>query len=269
MDLQNHRFSDSDQHLVGKKYSTNNSPFWTPYKTYEKNPFTKRGTNCLEYPAVPYGPMDFHCQKSIEDYKKFDVVTSGWLDTLADLDTENEYVRHRIADYLTDLFSIGLSGFRLDAAKHIKPRDIANILAIFKENIGGKLPEDFFTWLEILSGNEADVLFAKEGEYSYAGGMDNMLKELGFTEEDLLKVKLWWSSYPANYNIDNGNVDPRRKVIQNDDHDTQYADFRGLVDSGRGCILTDGCEPDKHRSYEVLSYLNPHMMSLIILKMLL
>ena len=258
MDLQNHRFIDeADQYLIGDKYSTNNSPFWTPYRTYEKNPYTNRGTNCLEYPAVPYGPMDFHCQKAIDNYKDFDNVMYGWLDNLADLNTESDYVRQRIADYLTDLFSIGLSGFRLDAAKHIKPKDIANILAIFKSNIGGTLPDDFFTWLEILSGDEADILFAEDGENSYAGGMDKTLKSLGFTDEDLLKVKLWWSSYPKNYNVDNGLVDPRRKIIQNDDHDTQYADYRGLVESGNGCILTEGCEPEKHREFEVRLFVNP------------
>ena len=102
--------------------------------------------------------MDFHCQRAITDYKDFDNVMYGWLDTLADLKTESEYVRTRIADYLTDLYSIGVTGFRLDAAKHIKPTDIANILAKFKTNIGGKLPDDWFCWLEILSGDEADVL---------------------------------------------------------------------------------------------------------------
>ena len=138
------------------------------------------------------------------------------------------------------------------------PADIANILAKFKSNIGGTLPEDFFTWLEILSGDEADTLFAEEGEYSYAGGMDKTLKELGFTDEDLLKVKLWWSSYPINYNIDNGKVDPRRKVIQNDDHDTQYADYRGLTGSEKGCILTEGCDPDEHRLYEMTLFEAPY-----------
>ena len=177
MDLQNHRFIDeNDQYLIGDKYSTNNSPFWTPYKTYEINPYTRRTTNCLEYPAVPYGPMDFHCQKPIVDYSNFNNVMYGWLDNLADLNTESDYVRQRIADYLTDLYSIGLTGFRLDAAKHIKPADIANILAKFKTNIGGKLPEDWFCWLEILSGDEADVLFAEDGENSYAGGMDQMIE---------------------------------------------------------------------------------------------
>ena len=261
MDLQNHRFDESDENdknLIGDKYSTNNSPFFTPYKAYEINPFTKRSTNTLEYPNVPYGPMDFHCQKLITDYSDFDNVQFGWLDNLTDLKTESVYVRQRIADYLTDLYSIGVSGFRLDAAKHMKPADIAHILYIFKDNIGGNLPEDFFTWLEILSGSEAATLFAEDGENSYAGGLDKALIKLGFIDDDLIKVKLWWASYPYNYTVDGGTVDPRKKVIQNDDHDTQYADFRGLVDSGKGCILTQNCPAEEHRKYEVALFEAPY-----------
>ena len=260
MDLQKHRLDKSDEYLEGdNKYSTSGSPFWTPYKTYEINPYTKRGNNALEYPRVPYGPMDFHCQKLITDYKDFDNVMYGWLDNLADLNTESIYVRQRIADYLTDLFSIGITGYRLDAAKHIKPTDIAEILYLFKKNIGGKLPKDFFTWLEILSGDEADILFAEEGENSYAGGLNKTLTKLNFTEDDILKVKIWWSSYPKNYTIDAGKVDPRRKVIQNDDHDTQYADFRGLNENNnsRGCVLSTGCKTEMHRNFEEKLFLSP------------
>ena len=138
----------------------------------------------------------------------------------------------------------------------MKPTDIAEILAIFKNNIGGKLPDDFFTWLEILSGDEADILFGEEGENSYSWGMNKTLSKLGFSDDDILKVKIWWSSYPKNYNCDNGTVDPRRKVIQNDDHDTQYADFRGLGD--KGCVLSAGCEAEKHRDFEVKLFKDPY-----------
>ena len=155
-DLQNHRFIDEgDQYLIGTKYSTSGSPWWTPYQTYEKNPFTKRATNCLEYPRVPYGPMDFHCDKPVDDYTDFDNVMYGWFQNLADLNTEGTFVRRRIADYLTDLYSIGVTGFKIDHARFMKPADIANILSIFKANIGGRLPEDFIVSLEVLSGNEA------------------------------------------------------------------------------------------------------------------
>ena len=262
IDLQKHRFDDNHKDLEGEKHSSGNSPYWTPFETYEINPYTKRGTNALEYPAVPYGPMDFHCQQAITDYSNIDNVMFGWLDNLADLNTESTYVRQRIADYLTDLFSIGITGFRLDAAKHIKPADIAQILAIFKSNIGGKLPDDFFTWLEILSGNEADILFGEDGENSYAGGMNKTLKNLDFSDDDIIKVKIWWSSYPKNYLVDNGTVDPRRKVIQNDDHDTQYADYRGLTEiiegRRRGCVLSAGCSAEDHRNFEVILFSEPY-----------
>ena len=132
-DLQNHRWIDeADLYLNGTKYSTSFSPYWTPYNTFEKNPFTKRATNCLEYPRVPYGPMDFHCDKPVNDYSDFDNVMYGWYENLADLNTEGVFVRRRIADYLTDLFSIGITGFKILHARFMKPADIANILAKFK-----------------------------------------------------------------------------------------------------------------------------------------
>ncbi len=55
---------------------------------------------------------------------------------MADLYTESNYVRQRIADYFTDLLSIGFSGFRIDAAKHISPTNLANIFALLKKNMG-------------------------------------------------------------------------------------------------------------------------------------
>ena len=46
---------------------------------------------------------------------------------LADLDTGEPYVRGRIAAYLNDLLSLGVDGFRIDAAKHIPADDLADI----------------------------------------------------------------------------------------------------------------------------------------------
>jgi alpha-amylase len=61
-------------------------------------------------------------------------------------------VQQRIADYLTSLLSIGFSGFRIDAAKHIQPDDLVGILTKFKANLGGVLPADWVTWMEVLTG---------------------------------------------------------------------------------------------------------------------
>lgn len=44
----------------------------------------------------------------------------SWLVGLVDLNTEKDYVQQRIADYFTDLLGIGFSGFRIDAAKHVR-----------------------------------------------------------------------------------------------------------------------------------------------------
>jgi len=42
---------------------------------------------------------------------------------------------------------MGFSGFRIDGAKHISPKNLAAIFARLKANMGGKLPADFVTYL--------------------------------------------------------------------------------------------------------------------------
>jgi alpha-amylase len=59
---------------------------------------------------------------------------------------------------MTDLISIGISGFRVDAAKHIQPDDLVQIFTKFRRNMGGNFPEDYISWLEILLGGESDLL---------------------------------------------------------------------------------------------------------------
>lgn len=61
-------------------------------------------------------------------------------------------MRQRIADYFTDLLAMGFSGFRIDAAKHISPTNLAAILKKFKDNLGGSIPDDFITYLEVIIG---------------------------------------------------------------------------------------------------------------------
>ncbi len=85
-------------------------------------------------------------------------LNAGWLSGLVDVNTEKDNVQERIADYLTDILSIGFSGFRMDAAKHVQPDDLVAILSKVKRNMGGKMPADFMTWLEVLLGGESDML---------------------------------------------------------------------------------------------------------------
>lgn len=86
------------------------------------------------YP-VPYGDDDFHhCGRngddSIADYQDLWEVQNCNLGSLADLNTGKPAVQEKIAAYLKDLLSLGVAGFRLDAAKHVPPEDISEILAL-------------------------------------------------------------------------------------------------------------------------------------------
>jgi len=117
--------------------SPNPSPYYTQGFAYYNITYTGEHPG-LEFPGVPYNPLDFHCERSLSDWSSGFSLNYGWLSGLCDLNTERPYVQKRIADYFTDLISIGFSGFRIDAAKHISPDDLAIILSIFKKEYGWK-----------------------------------------------------------------------------------------------------------------------------------
>ena len=103
---------------MGRQDVTGTSPYYTHDWTYEYNENTGLIPG-LEFPGAAYNTMDFHCERSLNSWNDPFQLNYGWLVGLSDLDTEADYVRERIAAYLTDIISIGFSGFRIDAAKHI------------------------------------------------------------------------------------------------------------------------------------------------------
>ncbi|WNI25124.1 carbohydrate-binding module family 20 domain-containing protein [Streptomyces sp. ITFR-16] len=85
-------------------------------------PYTK-----YDYPGL-YSSYDMDdCTSQISNYGDRANVQNCELVGLADLDTGEDYVRGRIAGYLDDLLSLGVDGFRIDAAKHMPAGDLANI----------------------------------------------------------------------------------------------------------------------------------------------
>ena len=95
------------------------------------------------FPEVPYGINDFHTCTGPINYTNAWQVQNCDLVGLNDLKTESDYVRGKIAAYMNDLLSMGVAGFRIDAAKHMPSGDIANIVSrlngtpyIFQEVIG-------------------------------------------------------------------------------------------------------------------------------------
>ncbi|GAA0903241.1 MULTISPECIES: alpha-amylase [Streptomyces violaceusniger group] len=80
-----------------------------------------------DYPGI-YQPQDMDdCTAQISNYQDRWNVQHCELVGLADLDTGEEYVRTRLAQYLNDLLSLGVDGFRVDGAKHIPADDLAAI----------------------------------------------------------------------------------------------------------------------------------------------
>ncbi|GGT25616.1 carbohydrate-binding module family 20 domain-containing protein [Streptomyces purpureus] len=79
------------------------------------------------YPGVYSGADMDDCRSQITNYQDRGNVQNCELVGLADLDTGEAYVRDRIAAYLNDLLSLGVDGFRIDAAKHMPAADLAAV----------------------------------------------------------------------------------------------------------------------------------------------
>jgi alpha-amylase len=94
-------------------------------------------TNGSSYPGAGYTPADLHsypanCPQADNQIHNWDSQTEVQecrLLSLSDLNTETDHVRSAIAGYLNDLMGLGVDGFRVDAAKHINPADMAAIKA--------------------------------------------------------------------------------------------------------------------------------------------
>ena len=173
--------------------------------------------------------MHFHCQRSLNSWSDPLILNAGWLVGLCDLNSEDEYVRQRIADYFTDILGMGLSGFRIDAAKHISPENLAQIFSKFKKNLGGgELPDDLFTYLEVILGGEKDLLMCNDGVYNFGKSFENAMKAAGLSDGDVSKVKIWSSDYPKEFPICGSWLIPsKREVAQLDwQFESRHARFR-------------------------------------------
>ncbi|MFI9045442.1 alpha-amylase family protein [Streptomyces sp. NPDC053427] len=113
------------------------------------------------YPGF-YQDQDFHgCRKDISNYGDRNDVQTCELVGLADLDTGSDYVRTTLAKYLDDLRSLGVDGFRVDAAKHISATDLAAIK--------GKMNDPGYWVQEVIYGSGEAV---RPDEYTGIGDVD-------------------------------------------------------------------------------------------------
>lgn len=131
-----------------------------------------------EYPGL-YTRVDFHnCNLTSDDqitnYKDLAQVQTCELLGLSDLDQRQKNVQNQILGYLNDLLSLGVAGFRIDAAKHIYAPDLKVII--------DQLPPDTRIIHEVIRGGGEPVQpeqYLDSGdvwEFDYARNMRSYFK---------------------------------------------------------------------------------------------
>lgn len=100
-----------------------------------------------KYEHAEYSRADYNvdvCDREISNYDDTWEVQNCELLGLPDLKTGSETVRNRITAYLNDQIAMGVSGFRVDAAKHIPAEDLAAIVSGLNPTADGSAPFVFF-----------------------------------------------------------------------------------------------------------------------------
>ncbi|WP_420031951.1 carbohydrate-binding module family 20 domain-containing protein [Streptomyces sp. cg28] len=159
------------------------------------------------YPGV-YSSADMdNCTATISNYQDRTNVQECELVGLADLDTGEEHVRATIAGYLNDLLSLGVDGFRIDAAKHMAAADLANIKSRLTN------PDAYWKQEAIYGAGEA----VSPSEYLGTGDVQEFryardLKRV-FTGENLAYLKNFGESW--------GYMSAGKSAVFVDNHDTE------------------------------------------------
>ncbi|HET7833825.1 MAG TPA: alpha-amylase family protein [Gallionella sp.] len=182
------------------------------------------------FPGI-YQGQDFHwnvagshnCQSDVNNYDNQHAVQDCELLGLPDLATETPYVNGRLADYLVDLYNLGVRGFRVDAAKHIDAVDISTILSNFKSKIGNK--NDYYVVQEVIDpGNEA----VKKDWYYPNGDVNEFLYgkllKQKFVDQRIADL----STFGATWTFGSSTLGPGDKmVVFPDNHDMERGGDRG------------------------------------------
>ena len=122
-------------------------------RTFERYAYSDLGVNR----NASYANSDFHkysgsCPSAsggIEDFNNVAQVRNCELVGLSDLRTDTGPVRKTLAGYLNKLLGYGVSGFRVDAAKHVGQDDLDAIYSRLNDTVDGTRP----LWaLEVFGG---------------------------------------------------------------------------------------------------------------------
>ncbi|MFD7746172.1 carbohydrate-binding module family 20 domain-containing protein [Streptomyces sp. NPDC059698] len=201
--------------------------------------YTKYG-----YPGLYSGADMDDCRSQIgNNYGDRANVQNCELVGLADLDTGEEYVRGRIAGYLNDLLSLGVDGFRIDAAKHMPAADLANIKSRLSK------PDVYWKQEAIHGAGEA----VSPSEYLGTGDVQEFrygrsLKQV-FLNENLAHLKNFGEGW--------GFMESGKSGVFVDNHDTERGGDTLTYKNGSAYTLANVFmlawpygSPDVHSGYE-------------------
>ncbi|XP_063964229.1 alpha-amylase-like [Lytechinus pictus] len=125
------------------------------------------------FPDVPFTPQDFNVPKGLCNLTSGDIAQTSYvyssyevrycnLLSLADIyygpDNDN-YGKTKVLEYLNDLISMGVAGFRIDAAKHMPPEILSDILDGLDDCTFGGSP---WVYNEVIDVNEAEAIRSSE-----------------------------------------------------------------------------------------------------------
>jgi alpha-amylase len=177
------------------------------------------------FPGVPYSPLDFGdsiCKSAsggIENYNDLEQVRNCRLVGLPDLVLSKDYVSDKIAEYMNRLISIGVAGFRIDAAKHMWPNDLNKLISklnnlpssIFGDN---KQPFIYFEVIDL--GGEP----IKNTDYTWIGRVSEF-RYGKFLSEVVRKQFGQKLTYLNNFGMGWGMIPDGDAQIMIDNHDNQ------------------------------------------------
>ncbi|KAI0646216.1 glycoside hydrolase [Trametes meyenii] len=176
------------------------------------------------YPGI-YQNQDFHhcgltSNDDISDFSNRQQVQTCELVNLADLATETEYVRARLAQHGNDLLSLGVDGLRIDAAKHIATSDIANILS--------RLDRKVYVTQEVVFGEGQQVTpneYAQTGdvlEFRYASALKDAFLSSGIASLQSFDNRGYVDSSAANIFVTNHDLERSGASLNNNSPSNTY-----------------------------------------------
>jgi len=185
------------------------------------------------YPSVPYTLINFHSACGIESYAVASQVQNCELVGLADLATESEVVRERVARYLIALNELGIAGYRVDAAKHVPAGDLEAIMIRVNNAAAAAGRARPYVFLEVIAGGGEAVTPQQYYGVGFSTGGSTDITDFGYGNRmsDAFYGRNNRTLWTAIDQLTSGAIPSDKSVVFIDNHDTQRGDALFYADS--------------------------------------